>query len=330
MQADYVKRHIMNRTVSIFTALWTLIWLGQSHGQSESINGALGISAFFEASSGKRIVQRYGDTNGFGSSERGYNIESSFPLNVVVPFDSIALFAGPYRGYGTTIVLALGCHLHVVVVGNYNSKIERGQFVSRGTLIGVASKTSNTADHKYLYYLEFRKKDTAISENDFFEVMKTDAADKNCITFQRPKPIIRDKVVTPNSEPPKQRLQKPANTPAFQSPIRGRAVSSAIAADDGVNYFVGEGTEIVSVSDGVVAYAGSDIKGYDYLIVLRHDNNYVTIYAQNKLLKVKRGDVVKTGQTIAIAGETANSIVPKLHFQIRKESTPLDPFDYLE
>ena len=90
-----------------------------------------------------------------------------------------------------------------------------------------------------------------------------------------------------------------------------------------------EGTPVKAADDGVVAYAGNELKGYGNLVLIRHAGGYVSAYANASKLMVKRGDSVKRGQIIAHAGQTGNVTSPQLHFEIRKGSTPVDPTKYL-
>ncbi len=100
--------------------------------------------------------------------------------------------------------------------------------------------------------------------------------------------------------------------------------------NDGVNLSVPLGTEVHAAENGVVAYAGSELKGYGNLVLLRHDNGWVTAYAHNDELLVKRGDKVKRGQVIAKAGKTGSVDQPQVHFELRQGSRPVDPIPYLE
>ena len=65
------------------------------------------------------------------------------------------------------------------------------------------------------------------------------------------------------------------------------------------------------------------------LVLIRHPNGYVSAYAHNGALNVKRGDAIKRGQVVATAGQTGNVSSPQLHFELRKGSTPVDPTPYL-
>jgi murein DD-endopeptidase MepM/ murein hydrolase activator NlpD len=100
--------------------------------------------------------------------------------------------------------------------------------------------------------------------------------------------------------------------------------------NDGVNLSVPLGTDVHAAESGVVAYAGSELKGYGNLVLIRHDNGWVTAYAHNDELSVKRGDKVKRGQVIAKAGKTGTVDQPQVHFELRQGSKPVDPTPYME
>jgi murein DD-endopeptidase MepM/ murein hydrolase activator NlpD len=78
-----------------------------------------------------------------------------------------------------------------------------------------------------------------------------------------------------------------------------------------------------------VVYSGNQLKTFGNLLLVRHPNGYVTVYAHAKELLVKAGDEIKRGQIIAKAGRTGDADRPELHFEIRKASTPVDPMPYL-
>lgn len=100
--------------------------------------------------------------------------------------------------------------------------------------------------------------------------------------------------------------------------------------NDGINLAVPLGTEVHAAESGVVAYSGNELKGYGNLVLLRHDNGWVTAYAHNDELLVKRGDKVKRGQVISKAGKTGSVDQPQVHFELRQGSRPVDPTPYLE
>ncbi|MEJ8573303.1 LysM peptidoglycan-binding domain-containing M23 family metallopeptidase [Microbaculum marinum] len=120
----------------------------------------------------------------------------------------------------------------------------------------------------------------------------------------------------------------------FRWPVRGRVISSYGekndgGTNDGINVSVPEGTSVRASENGVVAYAGNELKGYGNLVLIRHSDDWVTAYAHNSELLVKRGDVVSRGQVIAKAGQTGSVSTPQMHFELRKGSQPVDPLKYL-
>src|SRR5215207_2460812 len=117
----------------------------------------------------------------------------------------------------------------------------------------------------------------------------------------------------------------------FRWPARGRVIAgySGGGGNEGINIAVPEGTPVKAAEGGTVAYAGSEVKGYGNLVLIRHDNGYVSAYAHNGELNVKRGEKVKRGQVVAKSGQSGNVTSPQLHFEIRKGSTPVDPVPYL-
>jgi murein DD-endopeptidase MepM/ murein hydrolase activator NlpD len=125
-----------------------------------------------------------------------------------------------------------------------------------------------------------------------------------------------------------------AGTPSFRWPVRGRIIVGFGPRpngphNEGINLAVPEGTSVKAADDGVVAYAGNELKSYGNMILVRHYNGYVTAYAHASELMVKRGDQVKRGQIIARAGQTGSVSAPQLHFEVRKGKVPLDPAQFL-
>ncbi|WP_337878485.1 peptidoglycan DD-metalloendopeptidase family protein [Caldimonas sp.] len=88
------------------------------------------------------------------------------------------------------------------------------------------------------------------------------------------------------------------------------------------------GDPVFAAADGKVVYAGSGLRGYGNLVIVKHSNSYLTAYAHNQALLVKEDQTVRRGQKIAEMGSTDADRV-KLHFEIRKEGKPVDPARYL-
>src|SRR5216684_636328 len=126
----------------------------------------------------------------------------------------------------------------------------------------------------------------------------------------------------------------PNGAPGFRWPVRGRIINNFGARvngspNDGIDLALPEGTQVRAADDGVVAYAGNELKGYGNLVLVRHSNGFVTAYANGSELLVKRNDQVHKGQVILKSGQTGNAATPQLHFEIRKNSAPVDPMQFL-
>lgn len=126
----------------------------------------------------------------------------------------------------------------------------------------------------------------------------------------------------------------PLSGNSFRWPVKGRVVSgfgtkSDGSHNDGINISVPQGTPVKAAENGVVAYAGSELKGYGNLVLVRHANNWVSAYANNEQLLVKRGEKVNRGQVIAKAGASGTVSQPQVHFELRKGSRPVDPTKYM-
>ncbi|MEW5422762.1 peptidoglycan DD-metalloendopeptidase family protein [Amorphus sp. 3PC139-8] len=120
----------------------------------------------------------------------------------------------------------------------------------------------------------------------------------------------------------------------FRWPVRGRIVEgfgkqSDGSNNDGINLAVPEGTPVKASESGTVIYAGNELQGYGNLILIQHKDGWVSAYAHNSELMVKRGESVQRGQVIAKAGATGSVSQPQLHFELRKGSQPVDPLPHL-
>jgi len=127
---------------------------------------------------------------------------------------------------------------------------------------------------------------------------------------------------------------RPASSSSFIWPVKGKILSkfggkAGGMRNDGINIAVDPMEEVVAAGDGIVIYSGSELKNFGRLILIRHDNGWVTAYAHNSATKVLEGARVKQGQVISLAGSTGSVDVAQLHFETRKGVKPLDPLKYL-
>ena len=88
------------------------------------------------------------------------------------------------------------------------------------------------------------------------------------------------------------------------------------------------GDPVVAAADGRVVYAGAGLRGYGNLIILKHNNTFLTAYAHNQALLVREDQAVRQGQKIAEMGSSDADRV-KLHFEVRRQGKPVDPLGFL-
>lgn len=142
-------------------------------------------------------------------------------------------------------------------------------------------------------------------------------------------------VTSRNSETVSSPSEPTSDVGRFRWPAKGRIISAFGprnngTVNDGIDISVPLGTDIHAAEDGVVAYAGSQLKAYGNLILIRHAKGMVTAYAHADEVKVKRGDRISRGQVIATAGKTGDVDQPKLHFEVREGPKAVDPLLHLE
>lgn len=104
--------------------------------------------------------------------------------------------------------------------------------------------------------------------------------------------------------------------------------SSNSSLNKGIDIAGDLGQPVLAASDGTVVYAGSGLRGYGELLIIKHSDTYVSAYGHNRRLLVREGQKVKAGQVIAEMGSTGTDRV-KLHFEIRRNGKPVNPLSYL-
>ena len=120
----------------------------------------------------------------------------------------------------------------------------------------------------------------------------------------------------------------------FIWPVRGPVIEGFGGSrhgerNDGINIATQEGAPIRAAAAGTVTYVGNELKGYGNLVLIRHDDGFVTAYAHAGTIRVMRGDMVEKGQTIGTTGSTGDVDRPQLHFEIRRGTQAVDPERYL-
>ena len=118
------------------------------------------------------------------------------------------------------------------------------------------------------------------------------------------------------------------DTPSFIWPSEGKVVSSFEEGKKGIDIAGKIGQPVLAAAAGKVMYAGSGIRGYGNLVIVKHNNSLLSAYAHNKVIVVKEGQQVGKGEKIAEMGNSGTDAV-KLHFEIRQQSKPVDPAKFL-
>ena len=121
----------------------------------------------------------------------------------------------------------------------------------------------------------------------------------------------------------------------FAWPVKGQVISKfgPIAKgrnNDGINIKAAKGTTVKAADAGTIAYAGNELKGFGNLILIKHNDGWVTAYAHNDTLKVRKGQKVSKGTPIATVGTTGGVDTPQLHFETRAGKKALNPLAYLK
>lgn len=120
----------------------------------------------------------------------------------------------------------------------------------------------------------------------------------------------------------------------FAWPVKGQVVSnfgvSNKGQNDGINIACKKGTPVLASDTGTIGYAGNELKGYGNLVLIKHDDGWITAYAHNDKLLVKKGQRIKKGDKIALSGQTGNVKTPQLHFEIRYKTKVVNPKNYLQ
>lgn len=147
-------------------------------------------------------------------------------------------------------------------------------------------------------------------------------------------PPVAEKRSRPSDKPvagpgTRNRAGSPASAIHWQWPARGRLLkSSSPTTQKGISIGGRTGQKIVAAATGKVVYSGSGLRGYGNLIIIKHNDTYLSAYAHNRKLIVKEGETVMAGQQISTMGLDGKG-APVLHFEIRKNGKPVNPLERL-
>jgi murein DD-endopeptidase MepM/ murein hydrolase activator NlpD len=121
---------------------------------------------------------------------------------------------------------------------------------------------------------------------------------------------------------------------AFGWPANGQVIEtfgivSSGVKNDGINIAGNLGDAVVSSYDGTVAFIGKDLKSFGNMILIKHDNGWITAYAHLGDIVVTEGQIISKGEQIGSIGQSGKVKQPQVHFQIRKSRQPVDPLQYM-
>jgi len=180
--------------------------------------------------------------------------------------------------------------------------------------------TNNYGGGKASYSYREENKPNKITENT-----QKNTSDKKVTTTQ--------KTIT-KSTPQKTKTVSTYRKSKFIWPVNGSVVSNFGVVgkgrrNDGINIKAAQGTNVKAADKGVVAYAGNELKGFGNLVLIKHADGYITAYAHNDKLYVKKGQTVLRGEKIATVGSTGSVNTPQLHFEVRAGKKAVNPRTYL-
>lgn len=138
----------------------------------------------------------------------------------------------------------------------------------------------------------------------------------------------------PTADPKQDTVLPPRSGRTFSWPVRGRVLAGFGPTpdglhNDGINIAARAGAPVIAAENGVVVYAGSELKGFGNLLLIRHADGWMTAYAHLDKSLVKKGQKVTKGQAIGTVGSTGGVSQPQLHFEIRRGTQAVDPAKFL-
>jgi murein DD-endopeptidase MepM/ murein hydrolase activator NlpD len=178
------------------------------------------------------------------------------------------------------------------------------------------------------------KKDTIVKKSE--KKQKTSMQQKQPDT-PKTNAVKQNAQPTKISSDPNKQLPKIAarSSNKFSWPVRGKVLSQYGAKkgglfNDGINISANLGTAVKAAENGVVAYAGNEVKGMGNLIIIQHSDGWMTVYGHLDSMSVRRGARVSVGQQIGKIGKTGKVDKPQLHFEIRRGTKAYNPISYLK
>lgn len=256
---------------------------------------------------GNKITVQKGDT--LYSISRRYNV----PIKDLISANRLS---PPYTLYiGQTLAMP-GKQYHIVQRGESLYSIARAHNVDVATL----SRVNNLQTP---YSLAIGQKLVLPASATAAATTASRPATQSVSTAQK-----YQQNAVPTTPPAAKRNSK------FMWPVQGTVISGfgnlgKGRKNDGINIKAALGTEVKAADGGTVAYAGNELKGFGNLILIKHSDGWITAYAHNDKLFVRKGQKVVRGEKIATVGKTGGVTTPQLHFEVRTGKKAVNPRPYL-
>lgn len=195
----------------------------------------------------------------------------------------------------------------------------------------VAMQNSSGAPAKQVFAYGLEEETTGVIASPNPQLLARDPA-KDIVKTQELGRFDETPSVQPM--PVNSKIDLPGNSRGFYWPVEGNILAGfgenpKGLKNDGVNIGAPNGAEIKATADGYVVYAGNELPGFGFLVLINHGDGWVSAYAHAEVLLVEEGQAIRQGQTIAKVGHTGSVDTPQLHFQLRKGKAPIDPAQHL-
>ncbi len=265
-----------------------------------------------------------------GKGDTIYNISRRHRVSARAIIEANKLSPPYYLTIGQRLVLPRR-QLHIVRRGDTLSQIARNYNVNMYDLARI-----NKLRPPYVIHVDQRLAlpGSGIGSSDIQSAARTSSGSSG--EESEPPPPNPKSISSPASKKTVKAVAAPPATSGkgFLWPVRGRVISGFGAKtkglqNDGINIQAKRGAPVRAVENGVVAYAGNELRGFGNLLLIKHSGGWVTAYAHNEVLMVKRGDKIAKGQNIATVGSTGSVTMPQLHFELRRGKQAVDPLKHL-
>lgn len=202
-----------------------------------------------------------------------------------------------------------------------------GLFLGSAALSHPLKSSEPKAHRKKSVLLSQSKTEKKAKQNTSISSLKKVKTSKVKVSFVPKKKAQEKKKV-------KEEKKKQEKSLSFLRPVAGSIIADYGvlkngALNDGINIAAPKGTKVKATEKGMVLYGGNNIPSYGNLILIQHQEGWISVYAHLKTIDVQKGKQVKRGEVIGTVGATGHVQHPQLHFELRKDKVPQNPLSYI-